>query len=365
MALTSSLLGVSPDLIGISQGDRRMLAPEVSDSVALVQQALLGCGFDLPNFGVDDSFGAELGGAITEFKISRGLQPADPIVGVGTVTQLDAEVTYLEGNPQEEHLQKPGLLALDTAQAGFIELARPDLNLTRALTDFFEFGDRICFRLSFVLGPQAAQLMGRIAEERIFADYRTQSLFSPITDFFDDTNSSSPYVDFLLAQHPQLNPGSLRDLGSRRRPDLLRNQSGAAEWYEIKPLSIAGAIAAWKKFNTIPSNYAAAGLPYQPGTAYAPPEFLHLADFLADGGENLSVVLHCRRPSPGLIFWEFCIKGDYIQYFNRVRLAAGILAILVALSEVLLPAAEAGAIITAIRQLAIEIGAGLLPALTP
>lgn len=364
MALTSSLFSSQPDLVGISQGERRMMTPEVSDSVALVQQALIACGFDLPSSGVDDSFGAETGDAVSGFKASRGLLPTDPVVGVGTISQLDAELTYLEGTPREDLLSKPGVLALDTAQAGFVELARPDLNLTQTLTDFFQFGDRICFRMSFVLGSQAAALMGRIAEERIFTDYRTQPIFSPPVDFFDDTNSSTPYVNFLLAQHPQLNPDVLRDLGGKRRPDLLRNRPDVAEWYEIKPLSIAGAVAAWRKFNTIIPNYAAAGLPYQPGTVYTPPEFLPLANFVTDGGENLSIVLHCRRTTPGLIMWEFCVKGDYVRYFNRVRLTAGILAILVALAELLVPAAEAGAIVVAIRQLAVEVAAGLLPLLT-
>jgi hypothetical protein len=78
---------------------------------------------------------------------------------------------------------------------------------------------------------------------------------------------------------------------------------------------------------------------------------------------NLSAVLHCRRPTPGLIFRELCIKGDYVQYFNRVRLAAGLLAILVLLAEVLVPAAEAGATVAAITQMAEEAGAGLLPVL--
>jgi hypothetical protein len=364
MALTSQLLGSSGDLVSVSEGTRRVLAPEVSDSVALIQQALLASGFDLAESGVDDGFGDETGTAVTNFKTSRGLIPNDPVVGIGTILQLDAEATYLEGTPREDLYQKPGVMALDAAQAGFVELTRPDLNLTKSLTDFFELGDRICFRLSFVLGPQAAALMGRIAEARIFTDYRTNPLFSPAADFFDDTSSSTPYVTFLLAQHPGLNPAILGGLGSQRRPDLLRNSPGAAEWYEIKPLSIAGAIAAWKKFNTIPANYAAAGLPYLPGTAYTPPDFLELASFVTDGGENLDIVLHCRRPTPGLIFWEFCVKGDYVRYFNRVRLAAGLLAILVALSEVLIPAAEVGATVAAIAQLASEIGAGALPLLT-
>jgi len=366
MAMTSSLLGSSPDLVGISEGSRRMLGPEVSDSVALVQQALLACGFDLPQFGVDDSFGSETGDAVTSFKVSRGLQPSDPVVGTGTITQLDAEVSYLEGVQRDDLLTKPGVLALDTAQAGFVELSRPDLNLnlTQTVTDFLQLGDRLCLRLSFVLGSAAAALMGGIAERRIFDDYRSQPLFVPGSDFFDDTSSSTPYVDFLLAQHPQLNPDVLRGLAGKRRPDLLRNRVEDPEWYEIKPLSLAGAIAAWKKFNTIPQNYAEAGLPYQPGDAYTPPEFLPLQNFLTDGGENLDVVLHCRRAVPGLIFWEICIKGDYVRYFNRVRLTAGMLAILVALAEVLAPAAEAGGIIIALRQLALEVGAGVLPLLT-
>lgn len=364
MALTSSLLGSSPDLVGISEGSRRMLAPEVSDSVALVQQALLACGFALPRFGVDDSFGSELGDAVRAFKVSRGLQPSDPVVGTGTITQLDAEVSYLEGVQRDDLLAKPGVLALDTARAGFVELNRPDLNLTETVTDFLQFGDRLCLRLSFVLGSVAAALMGGIAERRIFDDYRSRPLFVPGADFFDDTPSSAPYVDFLLAQHPQLNPDVLRNLAGQRRPDLLRHRAAESEWYEIKPLSIAGAIAAWKKFNRIPQAYAEAGLPYQPGEAYTPPEFLPLQSFLTDGGENLDVVLHCRRAVPGLIFWEICIKGDYVRYFNRVRLAAGILAILIALADVLAPAVEAGGIIIAIRQLALEIGAGVLPLLT-
>ena len=214
------------------------------------------------------------------------------------------------------------------------------------------------------MGPQAAALLGRIAEERIFVDYRTTPHHVPGSDFFDDTNSSTPYVSFLLSRHPTLNPASLQALGSRRRPDLLRNRPVGAEWYEIKPLSIAGAVAAWKKFNSIPSDYASAGLPYLPGTAYTPASFLPLASFVTDHAENLSIVLHCRRPTPGLIFWEPCVKGDYVRYFNRVRLAAGTLAILVALAEVLIPAAEVGAIVAAITQLATEVGAGLLPLLT-
>ena len=70
-----------------------------------------------------------------------------------------------------------------------------------------------------------------------------------------------------------------------------------------------------------------------------------LGRFLTPQGEKLDLILSVRAKAPGLLFWELCVKGDYVLYFNRVRLAAGIAALLVALAEILVPAAEVGAII--------------------
>jgi hypothetical protein len=157
-------------------------------------------------------------------------------------------------------------------------------------------------------------------------------------------------------------PDQIQALGGRRRPDILSNRPARSEWYEIKPASIAGAVAAWKKLNSIPGDYQRLGLPYVPGTLYEPTPEIELINLIGDQGEALDVILHVWRRAPGLIFYELCVKGDYVAYFNRVRLVAGILAILVAIPE-LIPAAEEGvAIGAAIRSLAQGLGA-VLPVL--
>ena len=362
--MQSELFGASADLAAVASGGRVIRSPESSDSVALIQEALIALGFALPDRGIDDSFGQETGSAVTAYKQSRLLQPSDAVVGVGTTNRIDLEIAYLEGNGSEDAFARTEVLALDPALAGFVDIGRPELNITKRITDFFEFGDRICLRMSFVLGSSAAAAMGKIAEDAIFdKDYTLSGLHSPALDFMDRTPSSTPYVDFLLMQHPGIDSAAINDLGQKKRPDLLRNQAAGPEWYEIKPMSIPGAIAARVKLNEIRRNYAAVGLPYEPGTAYTPQEFIPLVQLVTDVGEQLDIVLHVRRVVPALIFWEFCVKGDYVRYFNRVRLLAGTLALLAVLAELLLPAAEAGAIVVAIRQLAVELGAGLLPIL--
>jgi len=67
--------------------------------------------------GIDDQFESETGEAVSSYKRSRGLQPSDAVVGVGTISQLDLEVSYLEGAVTQEHLNRPGVLALDVTQA--------------------------------------------------------------------------------------------------------------------------------------------------------------------------------------------------------------------------------------------------------
>ena len=94
--LTSSIFSGSADLAVIEAGGRQMLAPEISDSVALVQQALLAVGMELPDNGVDGAFGNQTGNAVSSFKADRHVLPSDPIVGPGTTRRLDLEVTYLD-----------------------------------------------------------------------------------------------------------------------------------------------------------------------------------------------------------------------------------------------------------------------------
>ncbi|MEU9740241.1 hypothetical protein AB0E12_13760 [Micromonospora chersina] len=340
--------------------------------MALVQQALIAVGSALPEHGVDDGFGPETGTAVSAYKTIHGLSPADPVVGTGTIGSLDLEIAYLEGAPTDLALQKPGVLALDPFFAGTLENSLGDASIGQRAIDFFELGDRMCFRLSFALSGVAAQWMSEtIVEPLVFADFR--ALQAPVTaaDFFDNSKSSQPYVDFLLAQHPTLDPAAITALGQKKRPDILRHRPAGSEWYELKPMSISGAVGAWVKFMEIPKNYALAGLPYLPGRSYKPTEFIPIKTFFTPEGERLELIAHLSRRVPGLIFWELCIRGDYVRYFNRVRIVAGLLAIIALLAEVAAGAAAtaaeaeaAAAALAAIRQIAADLGLAL-PALQP
>ena len=71
MALHSQLLGSSADLNGVAAGSRTIRAPEASDSVALVQQALVAIEASPPDSGVDGIFGDETGQVVSAYKSSR------------------------------------------------------------------------------------------------------------------------------------------------------------------------------------------------------------------------------------------------------------------------------------------------------
>ncbi|HYG48157.1 MAG TPA: peptidoglycan-binding protein [Allosphingosinicella sp.] len=358
--MNSSLFAASADLASVAAGGRLIKAPETSDSVALIQQALLALEFDFSDKGIDGAFGPETGTNVSAFKTDRNVLPADPIVGPGTTQRLDLELAYLEGNAANPSALDPTTLKQDPFFAGVLEVQNAMPKIGQDVIDLFEFGDRLCLRLSLLLGPSIAALFGRIVEPIIFKDFCASRGPCTTEDFLDSDPGSTAYVDFLLVHNPLVDPARIGELASRRRPDILTHRS-PREWYEIKPASISGAIGAWIKFNSIIADYAVRGLPYLPGTAYVPTAEIFLAGFVTPNGESLEVVLEPRRRAPGLIFWTLCIKGDYVAYFNRVRLAGGILAILVALGVALLPAAEAAAVAAAVAEIATGLGVILAP----
>jgi hypothetical protein len=70
-------------------GQHRMMTPEQGPAVQAVQQALIDLGFDIPS-GPTGFFGNETSAAVVAFKQMSNLSPADPVVGSGTMTALDA-----------------------------------------------------------------------------------------------------------------------------------------------------------------------------------------------------------------------------------------------------------------------------------
>ena len=72
-----------------------MMAPEEGDAVRKVQQALIDLGFSIAG-GADGVFGQQTGDAVTQFKLGHSLSPPDPVVGTGTITALDVDITALD-----------------------------------------------------------------------------------------------------------------------------------------------------------------------------------------------------------------------------------------------------------------------------
>ncbi len=99
MPLQSPRFAGDPVLEACLAGQHRMMAPEAGDAVLRVQQALIDLGFAISG-GADGAFGRDTGDAVTEFKLNHGLSPSDPVIGVGTMTALDADIVGFDaGHP--------------------------------------------------------------------------------------------------------------------------------------------------------------------------------------------------------------------------------------------------------------------------
>ncbi|WP_405016771.1 hypothetical protein OHV05_06415 [Kitasatospora sp. NBC_00070] len=369
--LRSELFSGTPDLAQVAAGARKIQAPESSASVATVQQALVTVGGALPTFGVDGRFGAETGAAVGTFKADRGLRPSDPVVGPGTVGRLDLELTFLDGTDTPSVLADPALPAREPFTASVLDVVHPDLDITGKVLQLLELGDEFCFSMSMAIldAPKLASFVGRFVEPHINADFCARNgPCSPVDDFFDTLNSPAPYTAFLLAHNPAVPPAVVAQIGASVRPDILSHRPGRpAEWYEIKPLSPSGVTEGIAKGVKLRSNYENNGFPYRPGKTYTPSPTIPLMRFITPEGEHLELVIEARRLLPGLLFYRLCIRGDYVRFFNRVRLAAGILAVLAALAPELAAAGavaeEVAAFVALVQSIAEGLGV-LLPALT-
>ncbi|GAA3383901.1 peptidoglycan-binding domain-containing protein [Cryptosporangium minutisporangium] len=370
--LTSTLFAGVADLAAVAAGQRTIRAGESSASVALIQQALVTLGFALPSGGADGIFGGETGTVVSAFKVDRGLSPADPVVGKGTMARLDRELSFLDGVVDPTYATDRKLLRSEPFTAGVLDAVLPDLDIGQALLDTLELGDKLCFSMSMAIldAPQVASFVGRFVEPKIEQDYCKQTGPCTADDFFDTVNSPTPYTDFLRAHNPTISPAVVTAVGSRSRPDIISHRPGATPmWYEIKPLSPGGVRDGLAKGIALKQIYKDNGFPYKPGTTYRPSSEIELGHFLTPQGEDIEVFLEVRRLLPGLLFYRLCLRGDYVQFLNRVRVVAGLLAILAALAPELLAAGAAAEEVTAflalLRAAATALGLGSLPSLVP
>ncbi|WP_167736150.1 peptidoglycan-binding protein [Nocardioides sp. 503] len=84
---------------------------ETGRHVLKIQRALLDQGFALPQHGADSQYGPETATAVSEFKTQQQLLPNDGVVGVKTMTTLDA--IFVDEVPFPTPVLGPGEMTLD------------------------------------------------------------------------------------------------------------------------------------------------------------------------------------------------------------------------------------------------------------
>ncbi len=347
-------------------GGARMPAGDCGVDVArTVQQALLALGMQLPQLDFDDPLDDDTQRTIAQYRVSRDL-PGGQIIDGYLIRRLDLELSFLEGAcsaeladilPNDRHLMRlDPYLAAVTARR--LDLPHFDTGMLEKLRRDMELSNRLCLRLSLDLGSKIAQWFAEdIAEPKIFSDF--VKVDGPANGvFLDISKSFAPYRSFIVT-HNQSNFAleKLLEIAGRSRPDILSHRPPDFSWYEIKPMSASGIKDSLDKMVKLLAIYLP--LPYRPGRRYNPTRRIEIDTFFAKTGERITVFLEVERTAPGLIFWALCLEGDVIEYFNRFKIVAGLLQILLALC-LLLPvegvaagiAAEAATVIRLIAAAA-------------
>ncbi|GAA0345498.1 peptidoglycan-binding protein [Streptomyces blastmyceticus] len=332
MTLQSALLGDSPELVDVEAGNRTLRSGDTGDPVTRVQTALLAAGQPLPGSGVDGNFGPETETAVTAFKTAQGLSPTDPVVGVDTVSALDVVVGLAEGAVElsSANLSQTDLLTASSADLLFASSFEDSLK-----NDLLQLDpNKLCFPVSEFITSQGAAWFGFIAEAIVFRDYCAQLGGCTLaTEWSDVTGWLIGYADFLKSHHPTLSLPT-RTILLSQRPDFLSDRPPVQEFYEVKPRSLTGITKGLSKIAKISAAYGLVGLPYTRGTTYKPTAELPVASFTVQG-IAVDVRLGVRLDTPGLITYTMCLHGDLARLLQTVRLAALVVAIVIALRGLL------------------------------
>lgn len=145
MPLQSLRFAGQPTLEACAAGKYRMQAGEPDkDAVRRIQRALLALAYPMPKYGADGGFGAETALQVSAFKTDVGLSPADPVVGVGTMCELDrlfaglpADIEPTTTGPCPE-VDPPPVAppprVLTFRKFGFVNVGEPKVSQTAGLT---------------------------------------------------------------------------------------------------------------------------------------------------------------------------------------------------------------------------------------
>lgn len=201
-----------------------------------------------------------------------------------------------------------------------------------------------CFAPSELLDSVDASLFGSIAEAIIEADYlrfvgRAGAFPASETEFFDSRTpfpSPSVYRAFLKAHHPHLDLIDLFKVGGglSRVPDIMTHDAagGVFEFYEIKPNSPDGLFAGEEKVAHIHAMQQLFGLPYVPGTTYAPHGEI---EFFSGSSLGIDVRLFLKvraAATQGLLLYKVCVESP--DWLPEAVLMAAVAAALIALIAV-------------------------------
>lgn len=176
-----------------------------------------------------------------------------------------------------------------------------------------------CLAPSEILTPTVASTFGLFAETIISRKYllhRGKSAFFPAstTDFQDISagfGNTNLYIAFLKSHHPGLKPSQIQKLSAAslvKIPDLLTNDGGVNEYYEIKPNSIDGVADGFTKLAFLDALYASFALPYRGGSRWRASDKISLFKGTVMG-YPIEVTFEFFRKTNGLVVYHLCIYG--------------------------------------------------------
>jgi hypothetical protein len=171
----------------------------------------------------------------------------------------------------------------------------------------------------------ASGLFGLIAEGLLEADYLSKRPGKIFVDHYFDNPIPASYIAFLAHHNAHIrNPVTLAQLAilvnldgaGILRPDILTDQAGIKEYYEIKANSTAGSAAGSLKLLGIDAFLGTFRLPYPRGATYAPTPSILLASGTIPtlgGPVPFTATLEASRTAPGLIQYVVCVETDFLK----------------------------------------------------
>ena len=234
------------------------------------------------------------------------------------------------------HVVQQGFAVPMASTRGSDSLPRVALSISRAPLGIYSAVETACLAPSevpSVTDSQASEL-GRIVEAPIIGHYCSEVGCGFTTDYFDIFNSPTLYISFLGTHNPHLTPLDIIELavaatalGGVFRPDILTHNPPRLEYEEIKPDSVSGRAAGRLKQAGLAVLFARFSLPYVPGITWSGTGTLPLVTLPGP----VEVFLEWHRNRPGLVVYNFCVRGE-----KSVLVAYGIAAIILAIILIIL-----------------------------